>query len=298
MKRFLLKSLLFVCILFVLLMFIEYLLRSTAFGHDYNKKYLDNNANNIQILALGNSLIWSGLNPEFFEYNSFNAANNGQNYYLSQEILNKYFDNFDNLEMVITQIDYEYLIIPPKSHYLYTINYGFKSEKISDFFIFSNFPLQNAIIRIIDYYFLDKRFRHGEQQPLGNHLSTKTANIDELKRDYRHDNLFRISDDDLNNISINTEIILDMAQKLATKNIKLLLITTPTHPIRRDWMNKEYVNIIHDVANYVTSMATNIEYLDFLYDYDFNELDFSDAYHINASGAEKMSKKIAQYLTF
>ena len=293
MKNFLTKVFIFTSILLLILLIIEFLLRSTAFGHEYNKLYLDKNANNIEILALGASLTWSGIDPALIEANTFNAANNGQNFYLSQQIIEKYFDDFDSLKYVITQFDYDYLTRPPRSHYLYTIYYNFKSDKYTDYLMFANFPLQNSIIRIVDYYFFNKKFRHGEQQLLGNHLSTKIADINEVKKSYKDSQLFRYSNEEQINIHKNIEIISNIADKLSEKNIKLILITTPVHPIRRDWTNKEYLSIANKTAEYLINKHNNIMYFDCFFNYDFDQNDFSDSHHLNQFGAKKLTIYLA-----
>ena len=293
MKNFLLKIALFTLILCITILLIEYLLRSTAFGHVYNKRYLDEYASSIEVFALGNSLIWSGIDPNFIPYNAFNAANNGQNYMLSLEILKMYWENLDNLELVIINIDHDILIRPPIPHYNYTIAYGFKSDRLQDYFIFSNLPLQRSVFRIIDYYFLNKRFRHGEQQTLGNHLSDKIANINQVQRECSQENIYRVSEQELNIIYQNIDYLSNIAQLLMTRKIDLLLITTPMHPIRRDWTNPEYFNRVHATVDYLQSIYPNVYYIDFFYDTDFDENDFSDSHHINQFGAEKLSRKIS-----
>ena len=294
MKGFLRKVVLFSVILFSFIFLTEILLRNTEYGQENSKSYLDENAKNIELLALGNSLVWSGVNPAFFDYNGYNAANNGQNYKISLELLEKYFDDFDKLKYVITQIDYEYLIRPLKPHYLYTIYYGLKSDRLGDYFIFANMPIQNAFIRIIDFYILKKKYRHGEDQPLGNHLTPYIADINDLKRTYIGEESFIDTDETRMLIYENQKMLSKLIDRLTEKNIKLILISTPMHPIRRDWLNINYHDIVHNTVEDLQNKYPDLIYLDFLYDLDFNENDFSDAHHINQFGSEKLSRKIAE----
>ena len=126
MKSFLRKTLLFLFPVFSILVTFEIILEKLPNNYSYKKNYLDKNSNKIKVLFLGNSHIYYGVNPQFINQRSFNAAYVSQSVNCDYAILKKYEDRFDSLKYIFLPIDYFSLYN--------TIEYGSESFRVKNYF--------------------------------------------------------------------------------------------------------------------------------------------------------------------
>ncbi|HRB69044.1 MAG TPA: hypothetical protein PLC92_02955, partial [Chitinophagales bacterium] len=77
---------------------LELLLRDIPNDYSFKKNYLNTNSNNIEVLFLGSSHIYYGINPEYISQKSFNAAHISQSLNFDLAILEKYKDRWTNLK--------------------------------------------------------------------------------------------------------------------------------------------------------------------------------------------------------
>ena len=70
---------------------------------------LEKNAENIEVLILGNSHASYGVDPSGFTMNSYNFANVSQSIYFDRRLTEKYIDKLENLKYVFISIDYHSL---------------------------------------------------------------------------------------------------------------------------------------------------------------------------------------------
>ena len=87
MKQFLKYVSLFILPILVLALSCEILLRNIPNDYIYKRKYLDKNAQNIDILFLGSSHVFYGIDPRFIHAPSFNASYVSQTLNYDFEIL-------------------------------------------------------------------------------------------------------------------------------------------------------------------------------------------------------------------
>ena len=84
----------------------ECLLRQIPNVYRFKRNYLDTNSDKVEILFLGNSHSYFGLNPEYTEKRSFNAGHVSQTLDYDLEILKKYENKWENLEFIVIPISY------------------------------------------------------------------------------------------------------------------------------------------------------------------------------------------------
>jgi hypothetical protein len=74
MKKYTIKIFLFFLPLLFIGFTMEFLLRNIPNDYKFKKAYLDENAEEVETLILGNSHAFFGVNPQYFSTNAFNAS--------------------------------------------------------------------------------------------------------------------------------------------------------------------------------------------------------------------------------
>jgi len=64
--------------IFFAMFFYERVLREIPNNYSYKKEYLDKNASQVEILFLGSSHIFFGINPKYMTRKTFSGAHNSQ----------------------------------------------------------------------------------------------------------------------------------------------------------------------------------------------------------------------------
>ncbi len=102
MSKFIRRALLFFILFFLPLLMLEYLLRLPAVDSYSQKHYLmKSTAAENEVLILGNSLTWTGLNPNHIAAHSVNLANFQQAFYHDYLLLKKCIEISPKLKTVI-----------------------------------------------------------------------------------------------------------------------------------------------------------------------------------------------------
>lgn len=85
---------------------IELMIRTVPNDYQYKNDYLKKNGNQIEVLFLGSSHAYYGINPEYIELNSFNASEVSQSIKYDYLILDKYIDHLKELKVIFLDISY------------------------------------------------------------------------------------------------------------------------------------------------------------------------------------------------
>ena len=280
----------------------ESLLRHIPNDYAYKKAYLDENAANLDILFLGNSHAFYGINPGFLTSNSFNASHPSQTLKYDFEILDKYKNDFQKLKYIVVSLDYFTLFttlesgLEPWRVKNYTIYYCLNSsQKMSDFFeIFSN-KMSLNLGRIVEHYFQEKSIISCSKTGWGfAYNSSKNQDLISTGKSaaLRH----TVGNDIYLNENIKTlKSIVELAQK---KGVKIVLFTSPAYCTYTENLDKNQMEKTLKVAKEMTHNYGNCQYLNLLKDSSFIKSDFFDADHLNELGAEKLTRKLGGYCVF
>ena len=106
MKRFIVKTLLFLLPLFILLILVEFGIRSIPNDYSYKNNWLEEHANEVKVLTFGSSHGYYGINPHAFSELTFNAAHVSQNLNYDKFIFSKFIDKADSLRCVVLPVSY------------------------------------------------------------------------------------------------------------------------------------------------------------------------------------------------
>lgn len=290
MKKFALKSLIFM-LPFVACISIEYLLRLIPNDYSYKSDWLNKNIQSIEILNLGSSHTYYGINPKYFNYSCFNAAHVSQTPKYDYLILRKYICDADNLKVVIMPISY------------FTMTSSLDDETESwrvpnyTFYGFVNFPLslghlsllytnKNSFMKMIYRYYV----KHKDN-----------VNCDSLGWGVLSDNVIYQEDGksraDFHTkkelpysiIKKNFKYIENISSICDSKNIKLIFLTTPTcESYYNEFDSLQWNNTCKSIDSIMKNNNNSI-WINLLKDRRFNYGDFQDSDHLNKEGSIKLS---------
>ena len=292
MKRFNFKLFFFILPIIIFAFLLEFALRMIPNDYVYKKELLDKGAHQIETLILGNSHIYTGLNPTYLENkNAFNAAYFSQTLYFDNEIFKKYQDQTPQLKTVIISVSYASLF--------YTFGYA------GDYFLYWDFDVESMkffdkteilgmgktfsanMKRVFRYYIKRESPITSTELGWGNfYKSEESKNLLETGKETakKHEKNM-----DLKMVDTNVDLINSIINTCKQRNIHVLLITMPTYQSYRDNINNEYLNIALTTAGNIAQKHENCTYLNLHEDASFVVEDFYDGDHLNDIGAKKLS---------
>lgn len=307
MKRFILKTLIFISPLLFLAGTMEVLLRQIPNDYKLKNNYLDTHASEINTLILGSSHVFYGLNPVYFSDNTFNASHISQSLNYDYEIVKKFEKKFENLSTIILPISYFTLFgklemgVEPWRVKNYNIYYDINTSKsLKDHTEILGNKINVNIQRIKAYYISGKS--NISCTPLGWGLDYTSSKSKDLLITGKTA-VARHTKDDINSekwttvFKENKAILRSIIAWAKAKNIQVLLFTPPAFETYRNNLNKEQLNRTIYTINQLVKESDNCTYINLLRDSNFVAKDFYDADHLNDIGAKKLSLMINNIVT-
>jgi len=280
---------------------LELLLREIPNDCNLKGRYLDKNASLLDVLILGNSHSFYGINPQCMTFKTFNAAYISQSVDIDYAIFKKYSNRLTNLK---------YIVIPISSFSLFTkLDVGneywrMKNYKIyydldlsyvisNKYEMFSNSPIVN-LKRFFSHYILGRSHLTCSNYGWGNNFSSKNStNLFESgkTRAYAHNSIEpRCYEENL----LTLKKIIELAK---TNRTKILFFTPPAFCSYRQNIDSARLNKTINTLNDLANKNSNVVYTNLLSDSSFIPTDFYDADHLNEIGAKKLSLVIDRLLT-
>jgi hypothetical protein len=304
MKKFIIKTICFILPIIIIGISLEFILREIPNDYSYKKNYLDDRSNEIQVLILGSSHAFYGLNPIYFSKNTFNGSHVSQSLNLDFEIIKKYAGNFEHLETIILPVSY--------FTFWGNLRTGLEAWRLKNYIIYyeMNIPhsfsdnselLSNKLyVNMIKLYnYLNKRDILSCSK-LGWGLGYKSGNAKNLNQTGKTAALRHTrdiySDKDVKIFAENINILEAIIELCNKQDIQVILLTTPTYITYREQLNNDQLTKMITSADQIAAKHPNCEYVNLLADTNFIAEDFYDADHLNEIGAEKLSELINQKL--
>jgi hypothetical protein len=299
MKRFFIKTILFLLPLVIIIITMETLLRSIPNDYNFKKNYLLNNSNNVTKLFLGSSHTYYGINPDFISGNSFNASHISQTIDLDYEIIKKYDNNWNELKYIVMPIDYftlfsrlsngiEYWRIKNYNLY-YDMNL---SNSFSDNSELLSVSLKSNLRRISSFYFLNKTSITCSKLGFGNNYKkSKDLIKNGQTRALRH------TMKDLSKLSESLKILKEIIDFASRNNIEIIFYTSPAYNTYVSNLDKNQLNLTINTITELAKNNNNCNYFNLLEDSNFHSSDFRDADHLNPEGAKKLSLRIDELIS-
>lgn len=294
MKKFLVLLIIFIFPVIVTLIATEILLRNIPNEYSIKKEYLDANSNNIEILVLGNSHTYRGVNPAYIKGEVYNAAFFSQSLDYDFAILNKYNGDWDNLRSIILPISYGSLYTNldsgieswrAKNYNIYfDLSKGEEWKYLTETF---SSPLKSNIFRINDYYFrnldispvTELGWYHKGEDNLPQLLVENGKQAAE-RHTKKSNSLLKSNLDQLQNI-------LSLAKQ---NKWKILFVTTPTFHTYWEHLSQNQMNNTIEIISKLSLQNDFVKYYNFIDSPEFTKEDFDDADHLNGKGAAKFSE--------
>jgi len=295
-KPLLIKFFFFLLPLAGFLIFLELKTRQIPSSYDVKRKYFEKVADSIEVLALGNSHVLHGIDPDYFSVKGFNLASGFQNYHYDKALLEKYIDRLKKLKLIFISADYIsfYYRIHEVADW---IDYGYSqawnirhpSLGIWDSRNFSTFMLYTPPQSV--KYIVD-----GDRNVMTKNIKQNGYNIEDTSyleliseskgkaRAHYHTNL--INPERLKENKNDLESIITMLLK---KNIAVVLLAPP---VNTSYSNHLDSNYIRQNQRIITEICKKYDctYKDFSSDVRFSLIDFHDNDHLSYRGAEKFTR--------
>lgn len=303
MNKFIRSVLFFLLPVFVLGITAEFLLRHIPNDYSYKNDYLKQHSNEVEVLCLGSSHAFFGINPQFIHRKSFNAAYVSQSLDYDYAILEKY-----------QWADLKYLVVPISYFSLYTtLVTGIEAWRVKNYMIYyqlhaSMAPADYAEMlssRVeVNFTRLKKYYKKNEPERGCDDLGWRIPYTHEEQPDLELSGAAAAKRHTHESSPATTKIFEENIASLSKimafareHHIQLLLYTPPAyatyvhHMDKRQWANT--LKVCEDAQK----NNPGFFYINFLQDTTFAAADFYDADHVNHFGAEKLTKKIDQYIT-
>lgn len=282
--------------------FIEYQLSKVPVGYSQKKHKLEHRLDKIEVLVLGSSNAYFGINPNYFSHSGFNFAYRAQWPYYDYKLLEKYLNDMPQLKMVIYPVIYFILgtqlpdIADFWRAYFYEQYYGIppnKSEKLNlfkrlDARHFSKIALFGERTKEYLLHGTNVNEREADEDKLGwFNAGTKPC---DLKLNIgptgakAHNVTVSIS-----TFTENLVYIENIAKMLKAKNIQLIIVELPQHSVYTKYLDPiKYAAMEKQLHQLATKYQ--LQYKNYLQDKRFTLQDFTDMPdHLNANGAKKIS---------
>lgn len=299
MNHFLKKISLFLLPIFFLMIGMEVLLQNIPNDYKLKRTYLDTNAQDIEILILGSSHSFYGLNPEYFNANTFNASHISQSFSYDYAILEKYERQFSNLKTIILPVSY--------FSFFETLENGVESWRNKNYAIYYDINLVNSIWeyseifknrldinikRLISYYL--KKESSITSSSLGwgiNYDKNPDINLDVSGKNTSKKHTINLEKTETKEIiQLNKKLLHHINDWCLTNDIELLLFTPPAYKSYRTHLDKKQLELTYQFIDEICH--ENCNYINLIDHIEFKVEDFYDSDHLSHKGAKKLSRLI------
>jgi len=232
------------------------------------------------LLILGNSRVYRGLNPAIFHQKSFNFSHDNDSYNQSYYKLKLLLKKKKQIDFLILGIDYfQFSFFSNTRNYIYGDYLG--DNYLKDF--------DDNILRLkIDYYKTNinpnKLFKSSNSnKPFirenGQFINPGVAT--------KNDTVSR----DINRLDIHEKYFEKIINLCRSNNIKLFLVMPPVREIELKSYNPLQLD---DFDSYINrySNNSNIFYLNYSEDNKYKLKDYTDVTHLNEDAANRFSKQL------
>ena len=292
------KLLVVVLPVLAVVLFFEICLRNVSDSYRLKKSIFQKYRQNASIIITGNSQALYGVNPDSLSLSAINMAFVNQDIWYDVQMIKHALSEMPKLKVVMLQLNY--------------LSFGYRLDKISESWRCSFYssrwdfskPYDDLLLR--DYSFLSlytprislawlrKGFRPGSPYSLSergfeNVPPAVSITINDSSGRFwarRHDSFM-----DSSNYLRNYQLLKNLAHELKTRQIRLIIFSTPLCPGYLKFANTLYLQRNSRlIANLVSEESAF--FWDFRMDPSFSQQDFLDDYHLNSHGSAKLSHKI------
>ena len=275
---------------------IEYLIREEPNPYKFKYDWMQKNAENVETLVLGSSHTYFGIRSEYFTSKAFNLANTSQELKFDLFLLNYWSNRYKKLKTVICPISFfsffgQGLENSSESFRCRYYKIYMDCNLYSDFSLY-NLELSNLATAQtkIDRLFIEDNAPGCDKYGWGTLFKLSTKNIKEWNDGSEAEAAVkRHTAESWDYIDQNYAYLKDIAEFCRSRQIQLVLITTPCWHTYYNNLNKKQLSIMYSLT-YKLVNQYKLLYLDYLKDKRFVAEDFYDSNHLSDIGAIKFTK--------
>tara|TARA_R110000787_G_scaffold184181_5_gene296057 strand:+ start:3506 stop:4291 length:786 start_codon:yes stop_codon:yes gene_type:complete len=257
----------------------------------YSKYRLLLDKKEAEVLILGNSHTFFGINPEKSSYSMINLANKGRKIETDYHILKENIHKIENIKYVIIPISHCKMHATPLGEQEKRLYYNYyKLEEYKQVFYKNSLVLNEPFRELID----DMFFKNNKINNLGWRASKAVYKRDTIAIKKR----LKLSEPSIyngENVFCNLELIIEMKNLCLQNNKKLILLVPPYHPDYYEFSNVVYQkNVISQLKK-----LSERERIIFVNGRDLNIVNdnlFENSDHLNMNGATIFTQKLDSIL--
>ena len=301
-KKFLIVIVVFFIPVFCFLGYTELALREYRNTYDQKKEFIDQRADSIRILVLGDSHAHNGIDPTYLGKGSFNLANDGQSLYYDIKLTEKYLNKLTNLKCVIIPLSYftfyyrmENSFAEPRQ-YNYYHTFGISPAAPLSVFDINRYSYIASYTPRISFgiVFLN-RFKADSQAENGflASFATLPADVDQkmvLEKFGYHREIIQNG-----NLESNLSLLNEFLTTLSSRNIEAIFITLPVSSVYKTHLDPEVERRNREIITQFC-VKFNLEYFDLDSSSALGNDYFSDIDHLNVKGAALVSSRLSSLL--
>ncbi len=293
MNKFITFSVFFCLPILLVISLFELLVRRIPTSYRQKTEWMVSHLEQTEIIVLGSSHGYYGINPSFFDKPTVNLANVSQTFKYDMLLLSQYIDQCPNLRYVILPVSYFSFFeeLENTSEWWRIISYRLYMHCDAPSPLLKyNFEIAYPDVarrKFFDYYIKGEDIRACTDEGFGISyaLNNRSENWDNGVERACNNTYLDKSD------TLNNKKYIKIIQSLsANKGVTLVLVTTPTWHTFYENLDKNQQKLTTKFIENILATGNNVVYFNFLKDKRFHESDFYDADHLSNVGAEKLTR--------
>ena len=265
--------------------------------NDYQKKsdFLRQHGHEIEILNLGNSHAFYGVNPTYLAANAFNAAHVSQTFNYDLFIWNKYKDSMPRLKTLIIPISYSSYFTRLDNSVErwriknYCIYYGlYHSVSVLNYSEVLSSRLYANLKRLYSYYWLNKDDVNCSNRGFGNVQIESAGDLVGTGAEAAKRHTVR----DFELFPENKRILQQLIEDAIKRKINIILVTLPASKHYTIHLDNKQLDKMVTTSTELSKKSNFVRYVNMISDSTFNDGDFFDGDHLNEKGAEKLTLRL------
>lgn len=270
----------------------EFYVESIPNSYTYKRQYMEQHAAEIKTLILGSSYAYDGIDPSVLD-TAFNLANSSQCFEDDYRLLQRYILQMDSLERVILPMSYSSLQMVSSSNRrgYYTIYMDLYPRWPISKYSFECFNLELMLKKIAKHTLREDVVRCDSLgQRIGHTLESRPIDLwQETETLIRNDQFIGMAAQPY--IDENTVWLHRIGSLCQDNDVELWLVIMPVMEAYRIGMPTEQIATMEQIVDEVDAEFDNVYMLD--YQSWGSEDDFWNATHLNTTGAEIFTTKLA-----
>jgi hypothetical protein len=296
-KKFIIKLLVFSLPLAFFLIFTELKLRKLDNSYTFKKRNFEKVVDSIELLILGDSHSYYGVDPKYISLRSFNLANASQSFFYDKEITLKYLPRLNKLKLIMIPVNYFsfYFRMMDMSEnwrdFAYEKFWGIRYPGIS-WWDSRNYSYLMMYSPEKTFSFLKKGFKVELTDgiaPNGHFMKDTTGNLKVLNNAVGK--MIQKTHQGMINFALEKENVghlSELLDSLQKKNIKVILFTTPVASTYSKFCDPAILSRNKTIIDKMVAKY-KLPYKNYFSDSRFSVGDFGDNDHLNFVGAKKFT---------